>query len=223
LAGLDYLNISLDTLQEKKYGFVTRRPSNGFHRVMQAIDKSIDLGYTPLKINCVIMRGLNEDELLDFVKWTEHKPLDIRFIEYMPFDGNKWNTKKMIPYHEMISIIQTEFPDFQRVEEQDVKNDTSKAWKVPGFEGSIGFITSMTENFCGSCNRLRLTADGNLKVCLFGNTEVNLRDPLRDATNINDENIKELIGAAVNRKKARHAGMLNLAQMKNRPMILIGG
>ena len=81
------------------------------------------------------------------------------------------------------------------------------------FQGSIGFITSMTENFCGSCNRLRLTADGNLKVCLFGNTEVNLRDPLRDATNINDENIKELIGAAVNRKKARHAGMLNLAQM----------
>ena len=94
-------------------------------------------GYTPLKINCVIMRGLNEDELLDFVKWTEHKPLDIRFIEYMPFDGNKWNTKKMIPYHEMISIIQTEFPDFQRVEEQDVKNDTSKAWKVPGFEGIV--------------------------------------------------------------------------------------
>jgi len=223
LAGLDYLNISLDTLQEKKYGFVTRRPSKGFHRVMQAIDKSIDLGYTPLKINCVIMRGLNEDELLDFVKWTEHKPLDIRFIEYMPFDGNKWNTKKMIPYQEMISMIQTGFPDFQRVEEQDVKNDTSKAWKVPGFEGSIGFITSMTENFCGSCNRLRLTADGNLKVCLFGNTEVNLRDHLRDATNVNDENIKELIGAAVKRKKARHAGMLNLAQMKNRPMILIGG
>ena len=83
------------------------------------------------------MRGLNEDELLDFVKWTEHKPLDIRFIEYMPFDGNKWNTKKMLPYHEMISIIQTEFPDFQRVEEQDVKNDTSKAWKVPGFEGRV--------------------------------------------------------------------------------------
>ena len=90
-----------------------------------------------MKINCVVMRGLNEDELLDFVKWTEHKPLDIRFIEYMPFDGNKWNTKKMLPYHEMISIIQTEFPDFQRVEEQDVKNDTSKAWKVPGFEGRV--------------------------------------------------------------------------------------
>merc|ERR1712083_1279958 len=131
----------------------------------------------------------------------------------MPFDGNKWNTKKMIPYHEMISIIQTEFPDFQRVEEQDVKNDTSKAWRVPGFQGSIGFISSMTDHFCGSCNRLRLTADGNLKVCLFGNTEVNLRDPLRDP-DISEESFKELIGSAVKRKKAAHAGMLNLAQMK---------
>ena len=77
----------------------------------------------------------------------------------------------------------------------------------------------MTSNFCGSCNRLRLTADGNLKVCLFGNSEVNLRDPLRDS----NDDIKELIGMAVKRKKAKHAGMFNIAQMKNRPMILIGG
>merc|ERR1719273_1348314 len=101
-------------------------------------------------------------------------------------------------------MIQAEFPDFHRVTEQDTKNDTSKAWKVPGFQGSVGFITSMTDNFCGSCNRLRLTADGNLKVCLFGNTEINLREPLRDS-NSNPEQIKELIGAAVKHKKARHA------------------
>ena len=87
---------------------------------------------------------------------------------------------------------------------------------------NLGFITSMTSNFCGSCNRLRLTADGNLKVCLFGNSEVNLRDPLRDC-NVTDDDIKELIGMAVKRKKAKHAGMFNIAQMKNRPMILIGG
>ena len=86
----------------------------------------------------------------------------------------------------------------------------------------VGFITSMTENFCGDCNRLRLTADGNLKVCLFGNTEVGLRDPIRNPE-VSESDVRELIGAAVKRKKARHAGMLNLAQMKNRPMILIGG
>ena len=94
--------------------------------------------------------------------------------------------------------------------------------KFKHVSGSVGFITSMTENFCGSCNRLRLTADGNLKVCLFGNTEINLRDPIRDE-NVSNDQIKELIGAAVKRKKARHAGMLNLVNMKNRPMILIGG
>ena len=86
----------------------------------------------------------------------------------------------------------------------------------------VGFITSMTENFCGSCNRLRLTADGNLKVCLFGATEIGLRDSIRNPE-VTDSDVRDLIGAAVKRKKARHAGMLNLAQMKNRPMILIGG
>merc|ERR1719458_1378669 len=112
----------------------------------------------------------------------------------------------------MIQIIQSKYPDFERKLKEDEENDTSKAWGVPGFKGRIGFITSMTENFCGSCNRLRLTADGNLKVCLFGNTELNLRDPLRqidktkicekeDATN---DDLLELIGAAVKRKKPRH-------------------
>ena len=94
--------------------------------------------------------------------------------------------------------------------------------KINIFQGTVGFISSMTDNFCGTCNRLRLTADGNLKVCLFGNTEINLREPLRDS-NLDPEHIKELIGAAVKSKKARHARMLNLVNMKNRPMILIGG
>merc|ERR1719461_2344418 len=100
----------------------------------------------------------------------------------------------------MIQVIQKEFPDFHRCEDLDAKNDTSKAWKVPGYLGSVGFITSMTSNFCGSCNRLRLTADGNLKVCLFGNSELNLREPLRQIESSNDEELLELIGAAVKRK-----------------------
>ena len=113
-AGLDYINLSLDTLQEKKYAFITRRPMVGFHRVMESIHKALKLGYTPLKINCVVMRGLNEDEIVDFVAWTESLPIDVRFIEYMPFDGNKWNTKKMVPYQEIVGIIQEKYPDFQR-------------------------------------------------------------------------------------------------------------
>ncbi len=216
-AGLDVLNISLDTLVPAKFEFITRR--KGHARVLKAIDDSLEEGFSPLKINCVVMRGLNDDELADFAEWTRHKAVDVRFIEYMPFDGNRWDDRKMVPYAEMLEKIRLSFPDLERVE--DAPNDTSKAYRVPGHKGRIGFITSMSEHFCGSCNRLRLTADGNLKVCLFGNAEVNLRDELRMVGD--EERLLEVVGAAVKRKKARHAGMLNLKNMKNRPMILIGG
>jgi len=218
-AGLDALNISLDTLVPEKFEFVSRRPKAGHLKVLNSIEKSIEMDFKPVKVNCVVMRGLNDDEILDFVGLTQDKNIDVRFIEYMPFDGNKWNTKKMVPFSEMLEIIRTRYPDFKRI--NDAPNDTSKGFKVDGFQGQVGFITSMTENFCGSCNRLRMTADGNLKVCLFGNTEVSLRDALRQGTH--DDELKHLIEAAVKRKKPRHAGVTNLPSMKNRPMILIGG
>ncbi|KAM4771440.1 molybdenum cofactor biosynthesis protein 1 isoform 2-T2 [Rhinophrynus dorsalis] len=216
-AGLDVLNISLDTLVPAKFEFIVRR--KGFHKVMDGINKAIELGYNPVKVNCVVMRGLNEDELLDFVQLTEKQPLEVRFIEYMPFDGNKWNFKKMVSFQEMLDTIRQRWPELEKLPTE--LSSTSKAYKVPHFEGHIGFITSMSEHFCGSCNRLRITADGNLKVCLFGNSEVSLRDWLR--SDASDEELVQIIGAAVGRKKKQHAGMFNISQMKNRPMILIGG
>jgi len=218
-AGLDLLNVSLDTLIPDKFQFVSRRPKAAHAKVLASIEDALAMGYTPLKINCVAMKGLNEDEILDFVEMTRDKEVDVRFIEYMPFDGNKWNDKKMIPFREMLKLIRVKYPEFRKVD--DMPNDTSKGYKVPGYKGQVGFITSMSDNFCGTCNRLRLTADGNLKVCLFGNTEVSLRDALRSG--ISDQELKELIGGAVKRKKPKHAGMTNLKAMKNRPMILIGG
>ncbi|XP_005389716.1 PREDICTED: molybdenum cofactor biosynthesis protein 1 isoform X2 [Chinchilla lanigera] len=215
-AGLNALNISLDTLVPAKFEFIVRR--KGFHRVMEGIHKAIELGYNPVKVNCVVMRGLNEDELLNFVALTEGLPLDVRFIEYMPFDGNKWNFKKMVSYKEMVDTIRQRWPELEKLPEE--KSSTAKAFRIPGFQGQISFITSMSEHFCGSCNRLRITADGNLKVCLFGNSEVSLRDHLRAGAS--EEELLTIIGAAVGRKKRQHAGMFNIAQMKNRPMILIG-
>ncbi|XP_051852852.1 molybdenum cofactor biosynthesis protein 1 isoform X1 [Antechinus flavipes] len=215
-AGLNAINISLDTLVPAKFEFITRR--KGFHKVMEGIHKAIELGFYPVKVNCVVMRGFNEDELLDFVALSEGLPLDVRFIEYMPFDGNKWNFKKMVSYKEMLDMIQQRWPELEKLPEEDCS--TSKAFKIPGSQGQISFITSMSENFCGSCNRLRITADGNLKVCLFGNSEVSLRDHLRAGAS--EEELLSIIGAAVGRKKEQHAGMFNIAQMKNRPMILIG-
>ncbi|XP_060938341.1 molybdenum cofactor biosynthesis protein 1 isoform X2 [Limanda limanda] len=216
-AGLDLINISLDSLVPVKFEFIVRR--KGFHKVMEGIDKAIEMGYNPVKVNVVIMRGFNEDELLDFVALTEKKPLEVRFIEYMPFDGNKWNFKKMVSYQEMLDRIKQQWPKLEPL--QTEPTDTAKIFKVQGFKGQVGFITSMSEHFCGSCNRLRITADGNLKVCLFGNSEVSLRDVLRSGAP--DEELLQIIGAAVGRKKKQHAGMMSISQMKNRPMILIGG
>jgi cyclic pyranopterin phosphate synthase len=216
-AGLSSLNISLDTLISDKFEFISRR--KGHSRVLKAIDNSLDVGFEPVKVNCVVMRGLNDDELCDFVQLTQMKPIDVRFIEYMPFDGNKWNTNKFLPYREMLSSIFKQYPNLTRV--NDTENDTAKHYQVPGFRGRIGFITSMSEHFCNSCNRIRLTADGNLKVCLFGANEVSLKDYIRAGKN--DEDLLPIISSAIKRKHPQHAGMLKLSNTKNRPMILIGG
>ncbi|XP_072163646.1 molybdenum cofactor biosynthesis protein 1-like [Diadema setosum] len=214
-AGLDLINISIDTLVPQKFEFISRR--KGWHLVMKGIEAALDLGYDPVKLNCVVMRGLNEDELCDFVALTEHKALDVRFIEYMPFDGNRWNDKKLFTKEEMVHTIQERWPDFGPAE--NMPNDTSVAYRVPGFTGQVGIIASMSKPFCGSCNRLRLTADGNLKVCLFGSSEVSLRDAMREGKS--DEELLHIVGAAVGRKKKQHAGMFKIARMQNRPMILI--
>lgn len=253
-AGLTGVNISLDTLDPFQFQIMTRR--KGFEAVMKSIDKILDMKARgkslKLKVNCVVMRGINDSEILRFVELGRDKDIEVRFIEYMPFDGNKWNQRKMVPYQEMLDIIRQGYPSLQRV--QGHKNDTSKTWEVPGFVGKLGFITSMTHNFCGSCNRLRITCDGNLKVCLFGNSEVSLRDMIRKHdhdTPLDDQStgfvrkqeakggqeptlggpalsdreaeLLDVIGMAVKRKKEKHAGMGRLENMKNRPMILIGG
>lgn len=216
-AGLDALNISLDTLNSEKYEFITRR--KGWQKVMMGIDLALQLDYAPVKINCVVMKGFNDNEVVDFVQLTKDKNIDVRFIEYMPFSGNKWDYDKFVSYKDMLEKIFQIWPDFESLPGE--LNDTSKAWKVPGFKGQVGFITSMSEHFCGTCNRLRITADGNLKVCLFGNTEVSLRDAIRNTCS--EDDLLALVSAAVKRKKKQHAGMFNISQMENRPMILIGG
>ncbi|XP_013912009.1 PREDICTED: molybdenum cofactor biosynthesis protein 1 [Thamnophis sirtalis] len=216
-AGLDAINISLDTLVPAKFEFIVRR--KGFHKVMEGIHKALDLGYNPVKVNCVIMRGLNEDELLDFVSLTEKQPLDVRFIEYMPFDGNKWNFKKMVSYKEMLDTIKQKWPDLKMLPCEEASS-TAKV-KIIMIKGSIIIVSFLVCYFSTSLNAKRIVSDLQLEVCLFGNSEVSLRDHLR--CNASEEELIQIIGAAVGRKKKQHAGMFNISQMKNRPMILIGG
>ncbi|EGG19871.1 molybdenum cofactor synthesis 1 [Cavenderia fasciculata] len=220
-AGLNLLNISLDTLDANKFTIITRRL--GWDKVKESIDKALSLGFNPVKINCVVMKNINHYEINDFVEMTRDKPIEVRFIEYMPFDGNRWSDQKFVSYKEMLDIIKTKYETIEKIPE-DHPNNTSKTYQVPGFRGKVGFITSMSEHFCGSCNRLRLTADGNLKVCLFGNDEVSLRDLMRHG--VSDDDLLLIINQAVLKKKASLGGnnnMHEISQNKNRPMILIGG
>ncbi|KAJ4830801.1 GTP 3',8-cyclase, mitochondrial [Turnera subulata] len=215
--GLTKLNISLDTLVPAKFEFLTRR--KGHDRVMESINVAVESGYNPVKVNCVVMRGYNDDEICDFVRLTRDRPINVRFIEFMPFDGNVWNVKKLVPFSEMLDTVEKQFKSLKRV--QDHPSETAKNFQIEGHIGTVSFITSMTEHFCAGCNRLRLLADGNFKVCLFGPSEVSLRDPLRGGAD--DHELRRIIGAAVKRKKASHAGMFDIAKTANRPMIHIGG
>ncbi len=216
-AGLRIVNISLDTLRADRFLTITRR--SGLEQVIRSVDLALNAGLDAVKMNCVVMRGVNDDELVDFARFAADRDIEIRFIEYMPFGGNGWQNKTFVPYPEMIRVLQEAFPGMHPT--SDDPHATAKTWRIPGFTGELGFITSMSEHFCGGCNRIRLMADGNLKVCLFGRGEVSLRDAMRDGAS--DDELTALIDAAINGKKASHAGMEALAIQDNRPMIRIGG
>lgn len=215
-AGLNGVNISLDTLVEAKFEFITRH--RGFRRVLDSMYAALDAGIKRVKINTVVLRGLNDDEILDFVELTRQNPIQVRFIEYMPFDGNNWSKARMVSFKEMLQTVSSTYalhPKPPRV------GDTAKCYAVEGHLGSVGFITSMTSSFCSGCNRLRITADGNLKACLFSNEEFSLRSLLRRGAS--DTELAAAISQAVSQKKREHAGMDLLRDLKNRPMVLIGG
>ncbi|CAJ0609479.1 unnamed protein product [Cylicocyclus nassatus] len=198
-AGLTKVNISLDTLDQHKFMLMTRR--NGFAKVIKCIELAETL-FPMVKINTVVMRNVNDNEVNDFVELTKDRRLDVRFIEYMPFGGNHFSTKKFVDYKTLLTSISERYNGMiERL--QDAPNDTTKAYKLTGSKGQFGFITSMSEHFCSTCNRLRITADGNLKVCLHGTAEVSMRELLRSGAS--PEEITEVIQKAVSRKKKQHA------------------
>lgn len=233
-AGLTHANISLDTLDDSKFVEITRR--KGLAQVLRSIeDACAMLPKGNVKINCVVMKGFNDVELRDFVNMSKDLPVDIRFIEWMPFNDNGWNKDRFFSYNEMMKRITSDgtgeisslkgLSPFELRRLSDGANDTTKWWQVAGHKGRLGFITSMTEHFCGTCNRIRLTADGQLKVCLFGSTEVSLRDAMREGAS--DTDLALIVKAALQKKKFALGGHGNAEGIKkandNRPMILIGG
>ncbi|KAG5720540.1 Molybdenum cofactor biosynthesis protein 1 [Termitomyces sp. T112] len=215
--GLTHLNLSMDTLDPFKFELITRR--RGHDAVLKALDVALSSSLHSIKLNVVVIKGLNDSEIVDFVEMTKDDALSVRFIEFMPFTGNKWDSKKMVPSVELLKRLSIHYPNLYRA--SDELNDTARSWKIPDYAGSFGFISSMSDHFCSSCNRLRITADGQIKVCLFDAKEVSLRDEMRKGAS--DEELLHIIGNAVSDKKEKHAGMEDIDVVKNRPMILIGG
>jgi len=201
--------------------------------VLKSIDRALELGISPVKLNCVVIKNLNDIEVLDFVELTRDKPIEVRFIEFMPFDGissnnleltpgNRWDFAKIVSAKTLLERIRKEHPHIEPL--PALPGETSRTYHLPHtHKGRIGFISSMTDHFCGTCNRLRVTADGNLKVCLFGEDEVSLRDLIRGGAD--DGQLLEVIGKAVGSKKEAHGGMEvnELKYGNNRSMIRIGG
>jgi len=218
-AGVRALNISLDTLRPERFLAITRRDQ--FNVVRANIDELLSRNIT-VKINVVVMKGLNDDELNDFIAWTLDTPVHIRFIEFMPFSGNRWTPEQVVPLKAMLESIRAAYP-VERL--QDEPHDTSKRYKVPGHTGTFAFITTMSAPFCGTCNRLRLTADGKMKNCLFSQEETDLLSAYRAGADVG-----ALIRASVLAKAERlggqmpvHFEQLEATGLHNRSMITIGG
>jgi GTP 3',8-cyclase len=215
-AGLNALTVSLDTLQRARFLDITKRDK--FDAVMAGIEAALAAGFAPIKINMVVMRNVNDDEIEHFVEWAQDRPLQIRFIEYMPFPGNHWHSAEVVPWSEIRQRLETRW----RLAPVAVHpSAVAKEFALVGHQGSVGFVTSMTDSFCGTCNRLRLTADGNLKTCLFHPAEQSLRDAMRAGAA--DDELETRVAHAVGLKQAAHAPMEELARLGNRAMIEIGG
>ncbi|WP_298892686.1 GTP 3',8-cyclase MoaA [uncultured Psychroserpens sp.] len=216
------INVSLDSLNAEKFKEITRR--DYFDKVYNNILSLVAEGFN-VKINAVLMKGFNDNEIIDFIELTKILPITVRFIEFMPFDGNKWDIKKMVSLKEVLDITTDSFSKEKLIRLDDAKNDTSKNYKIKGYKGSFAIISSVTNPFCDSCNRLRLTANGHLKNCLFSAEESDLLTALRVGKSIDN-----IIKKAIRLKAKMRGGMDTLEKLKtpdlhskNRSMITIGG
>lgn len=218
-AGIQSLNISLDTLQKDRFILMTKRDQH--EQVMRNIQLMLENGIG-VKVNVVAMKGINDEEINDFVRWTKDMPIHIRFIEFMPFDGNQWNSDKVITLQEILDKVKTEF-DFSSLERN--AHETAKNYQVNGHKGTFAVISTMSAPFCGDCNRMRLTADGKMKNCLFSTSETDILTALR-----NGEDIIPLIHQNISTKKEALGGQfttdlekIEAKDLHNRTMISIGG
>jgi cyclic pyranopterin phosphate synthase len=217
--GLNNINISIDSIQREKFKSITKRDS--LDAVLLNIHRAKLLEFN-LKMNVVVIRGTNDDEIIDLLEWSAANQLPIRFIEYMPFFGNDWDYKRVFNQQEILDVIAEKY-GIRKIESP--KESTSLNYTVSEIGGQFGIIPTVTNAFCNGCNRIRLTADGKIKNCLFSGDENDLLGPLRA-----DKDMSVIIRENIERKKFSAAGRIDFSHEKakldysnNRSMVSIGG
>ena len=208
--GLNRVNISLDTLKEEKYTYITR--GGKLEEILKGIEEAKKVGLTPIKINTVLIGGFNDDEIIDFVKLTEKEEIDVRFIELMPVgEAAPWAKEKFVSN----GIVLDKVKELTQVERED-NSSPAVYYKLPNGKGRVGLINPITCKFCENCNRIRLTSQGKLKLCLHSNKEIDIKEALR-----NGEDIKKIITDSILEKEESHK--LEEGKYINRNMNQIGG
>ncbi len=183
-AGVDRLNISLDTLRRERFANLARRSERFYDDTMAGIEAAEAVGFDPLKINVVVMRGFNDDELSDFAEVTRDRPWHVRFIELMPTEDNLFLSDRFVSSDELLKRLRQD----SKLEpvQGPPGNGPARYFRLSGAKGTVGVITPLSHNYCERCNRMRLTADGRLRTCLFGTHEVDLKAPLRETGSVVD-------------------------------------
>lgn len=215
--GVKRINISLDTLKPDKYALITREDC--FHQVWRGIEAAREAGLNPIKLNAVAMRGVNDDELADLARLTFDHPFHVRFIEFMPF-GEEECTSSFISADEILARL-SEVAPLIPAETQD-GNGPARHYRFQGAMGKIGIISPVSRHFCATCNRLRLTADGKLRTCLFSTEETDMKSLIREG--LLDDDLFATLRKAIREKPERHhLASGSLRKCVNRPMVAIGG
>ena len=215
-AGLKRINISLDSLRADRFRELTLR--DDLDRVLDGVDAALAAGLDPVKVNVVVMRGQNDDEILDFAEFGRRKGVEVRFIEYMPLDAEEgWRAGSVVGLAEITGRIGAAYP----FEAHRQGSEPASRFRYLDGKGFFGVVASVTQSFCGSCDRIRLTADGQFRNCLFGLEEYDLRGPLRSGAG--DDELADIVRGAVKDKWAGHSiGKVHFVRPA-RSMSQIGG
>ena len=217
-SGIDNLNISLDSLQPENFMRISGK--NNLPGVLNAIDEAEDSGFSNIKLNMVVINNINSNEILDFVDFVKDRNLNVRFIEFMPFGNNNWAAEGFLGFREMKEIVESKY---KLKSLQTNYDDVARDFEIINHTGKVSFITSISDHFCNECSRLRLTADGKIRLCLFSTGEANLDFKKLLRNNYSSKEMSDQIKSLIKLKWDKHPDPEILAELENNNMLKIGG